>query len=373
MLCVLVSNLPKTLWWTFLVPFKSNIFTINCGYFFILLLRLQTKRWVKRGKNPPSVLLRPRSPQLRMTASAPEKLAHLSEKASSRSEEAKRQPAALTWVRAKRFHAWREAKTSLAARQVWWTFFTEHAQTFYFAKPHPRTTLCGSKTIICSPHKPIPHLIMTVCFHGAVCPSSCLCSFFFLISVIHRSNPPIISIIISASCLVFSLLDMLCALCNTWRPQQECECPYARYSMDHQSLLGCSSRTQRKLLTKSFHLIHPSVLYYHSSSWPVFLWMVFLRALTFTTSLAAQISALDTVHVRICLFACLSVHFCIQNLFRAFILYVVTLKIFKLPLRFFRVVVWHQFVWCMNVRELNPSSAMTSHSARVLESSCVFS
>lgn len=80
-----------------------------------------------------------------------------------------------------------------------------------------------------------------------VCVLFLVCVFLF-----NLSNPIVISITISAVCLVlFVLLDpvmSLCVLCNTWRPQPKCKCAYARYSIEHRCYWSSLLDKKRKLL-----------------------------------------------------------------------------------------------------------------------------
>lgn len=63
-------------------------------------LRIQVKRSLRSVKSPPSVPQPPCLPPRKTKALARERLVHLLERASSRSEGARRQTAHLTWVRA---------------------------------------------------------------------------------------------------------------------------------------------------------------------------------------------------------------------------------------------------------------------------------
>lgn len=75
----------------------------------------------------------------------------------------------------------------------------------------------------------------------------------FLVDVclFNLSNPVVISITISAVCLVLLSCWTLsclcvCVLCYTWRPQPKCKCAYARYSIEHRSLCYWSSLPKQK-------------------------------------------------------------------------------------------------------------------------------
>lgn len=55
----------------------------------------------------------------------------------------------------------------------------------------------------------------------------------------------------------------LCVLCNTWRPQPECKCAYARYSIDHRSLVACGSSSKKTTETTEY-IIYNSLPFLNS-------------------------------------------------------------------------------------------------------------
>lgn len=87
------------------------------------------------------------------------------------------------------------------------------------------------------------------------------------VCLFNPSNPVVISITISAVCLVlYVLLDpvmSLCVLCNTWRPQPKCKCAYARYSIEHRSLWYWSSLLDKNANYWIFSCVSTFSLFVH--------------------------------------------------------------------------------------------------------------
>lgn len=189
----------------------------------------KTVKWVKSHLWIP---LPPCLPPSQTTALVPERLARLLEKVSSSSAEGRKHPAALTSVgeistlskNKSRCHVWPE---------------TIHCRVrFFFSKDTPWECIIWTKTIICSLHQlwssfkcgsqfprhRLPFVLSVSFFVLCLCPTSPSCYYS------NHNFCPLVLFFFVGRCPV------LCALCNTWRPQQECKCAYARYSTDYMSL-----------------------------------------------------------------------------------------------------------------------------------------